>query len=139
MLALVFTTSKRSVVPASLLQSCSNVRRVIERNEIYTFVCNARFSPANLLEPLYAIVGAVTQLFLRKVLPANHQKDRRSDSGSIHTNNILAFPPFLPLGRSSLRNINRPEFPQSKLPPSLSITTIPPLFFLYLHCNVYEF
>jgi hypothetical protein len=25
-----------------------------------------------------------------------------------------------------LRNINRPEFPQSKLPPSLSITTIPP-------------
>jgi hypothetical protein len=26
-----------------------------------------------------------------------------------------------------------------KTHPSLSITTIPPLFFLYLHCNVYEF
>jgi hypothetical protein len=38
-----------------------------------------------------------------------------------------------------LRNINRLEFPQSKLPSSLFITTIPPLFFLYLHCNVYEF
>jgi hypothetical protein len=131
----------------SLLQSCSSVRRVVERNEIYTLVCGktlflaivCAFSPANLPEPLCAIVGAVTQLFLRKVLPANHQKDGRSDSGSIQANNILAFPPFLPLGRSSLRNINRLEFPQSKLPPSLFITTIPPLFFLYLHCNVYEF
>ena len=156
------------MVPASLLQSCSSVLRVVERNEIYTLVCGktffgcrARFSPANLPEPLHDVVGAdmssfrarggrprgivgtwkqaVTQLFLRKVLPANHQKDGRSDSGSIQTNSILAFPPFLPLGRSSLRNINRPEFPQSKLPPSLSIITIPPLFFLYLHCNAYEF
>jgi hypothetical protein len=82
---------------------------------------------------------AVTQLFLRKVLPANHQKDGQSDSRSIQTNNILAFPPFLQLGRSSLRNINRLEFPQSKLPPSLSITTIPPLFFIYSHCNAFEF
>jgi hypothetical protein len=69
-------------VSVSLLQSCSSVRRVVERNEIYTLVCGktffgyrVRFSPANLPEPLRAIVGAVTQLFLRKVLPANHQKD----------------------------------------------------------------
>jgi hypothetical protein len=38
-----------------------------------------------------------------------------------------------------LRNINRPEFPLSKLLPSLSITTIPPLFFFCLHYNTYEF
>jgi hypothetical protein len=102
------------------------------------FGYRARFSPTNLPELLCAIVGVVTQLFLKKVLPANYQKDRRSDSGSIQTNRILVFPSFLLLGRSSLRNINRPEFPQSTLPPSLSITTIPPLFFLYLHCNAYE-
>jgi hypothetical protein len=154
--------------PASLLQSHSSVRRVVERNEIYTLVCGKTFlwlshtlSPANLPELLHVVVGAdmssfqecggrpcgmvdtwkqaVTQLFLRKVLPANHQKNRPSDSGSIQINNILAFPPFLPLGRSSLQNINRPEFPQSWLPPSLSIITIPQLFSLYLHCNAYEF
>jgi hypothetical protein len=92
-------------VPASLLQSCSSVRRIVERNEIYTLVCGktfffgcrTRFSPTNLPEPLHAVVGAdmssfrardcrpcgtvstwkqaVTQLFLRNVLPANHQKD----------------------------------------------------------------
>jgi hypothetical protein len=123
MLALVFATRKRSVGPVSLLQSCSSVRRVVERNEIYTLVygktfsgCRSRFSPANLPKPLHAIVGAdmpsfqahggrprgivgtwkqaVTQLFLRKVLSANHQKDGPYGSGSIQTNNILAFPPF---------------------------------------------
>jgi hypothetical protein len=80
------------------------------------FGCRARFSPANLPEPLRAVVGTdipsfqerggrprgivgtwkqvVTQLFLRNVLLANHQKDGPSSSGSIQTNNILAFPPF---------------------------------------------
>jgi hypothetical protein len=146
MLALVFTTRKKTVVLESLLQSCSSVRRVVERNEIYTldcgktsFGCRARFFPTSLSEPLHAIVGVVTQLFLKQILPANHQKDGRSYSGSIQTNSILALPPLLPLGRSSLWNINRPEFPQSKLPTSLFITTIPTLFFLYLHCNAYEF
>jgi hypothetical protein len=123
MLALVFATRKRSVVPASLLQNCSSVRHVVERNEIYTLVsgktffgCRACFSLANLPEPLYAVVGAdmssfrahdgrpcaivgtwkqaVTHFFLRNVLPASHQNDRPSGSGSIQTNNILAFPPF---------------------------------------------
>jgi hypothetical protein len=119
-----FTIRKRSVVPVCLLQSCSSVRRVVERNEIYTLVCgktffgcHARFSPANLPEPRRAIVGVVAQLFLR-----------RSFLQTIQTNNILAFPPFLPLGRSSLRNINRPEFPQSKLP---LLYLLPP----YLHCS----
>jgi hypothetical protein len=107
----------------SLLQSCSSVRRIVETNDIYTLVngktffgYHARFYPANLPEPLYAIVGAdmssfrarggrprgivstwkqvVTQLFLRKVLPGNHQKDGPSGLGSIQTNNILAFPSF---------------------------------------------
>jgi hypothetical protein len=52
------------VVLASLLQSCSSVCRVVERNDIYTCLqeniflgCRTCFSPANLLEPLYAIVG----------------------------------------------------------------------------------
>jgi hypothetical protein len=133
------------MAPTNLLQSCSSVHRVFERNEIYTLVCSKTFfgcrvpfSPANLPEPLHAIVGAdmssfrarggwtrvivdtwkqvVTQMFLRKILHANHQKDRWSDSGSIQTNNILAFPPFLPLARSSVRNINMPEFPNQNLP-----------------------
>lgn len=30
-------------MPASLLQSCSSVRRVVERNEIYTLVCGKTF------------------------------------------------------------------------------------------------
>jgi hypothetical protein len=110
-------------VPTSLLQSCNSVRRVVERNEIYTLVCgknfvgcHARVSPANLPESLHAVVGAVmssfrarggrprgivstwkqavTQFFLREVLPANHQRNRSSGSGSIQTNNILAFPLF---------------------------------------------
>jgi hypothetical protein len=42
-LALVFTIRKRNVVPASLLKSCSSVRRVVERNEIYTLVCGKTF------------------------------------------------------------------------------------------------
>jgi hypothetical protein len=80
------------------------------------FGCHARFSPSNILEPLRAVVGgdmfsfqmrgdiphgivdtskqAVTQLFLRKFLLANHQKNGSSGSGSIQTNNILAFPHF---------------------------------------------
>jgi hypothetical protein len=111
------------MVLANLLQSCGSVRHVIETIEIYTLVCGktffgyrARFSPVNLLEPLCVVVGdnmssfrerssrprgivgtwkqAVTQLFLRKFFPANHQKDRLSGSGSFQTNNILAFPPF---------------------------------------------
>jgi hypothetical protein len=84
--------------------------------ENFFFGCRTRFSPTNLPEPLHAVVGAdmssfrardcrpcgtvstwkqaVTQLFLRNVLPANHQKDGPSGWGSIQTNNILAFPPF---------------------------------------------
>jgi hypothetical protein len=65
MLALVFATRKRSVVLLSLLQSCTSVCRVIERNEIYTIArgktflgCRARFCTANLPELLCAVVGA---------------------------------------------------------------------------------
>jgi hypothetical protein len=123
MLALVFAIRKTSVVVVSLLQSCSSVCCIIERNKIYTlvckksfFCCRVRFSPANLPKPLCVVVGAdmssfrvrggrpcgivgtwkqaVTQLFLRNVLHANHQKDGPSGSGSIQTNNILALPPF---------------------------------------------
>jgi hypothetical protein len=59
-------------VPASLLQSCSSVRCVVERNEIYTLVCGktffggrTRFSPSSLPEPLCAVVGADVSSFGR--------------------------------------------------------------------------
>jgi hypothetical protein len=116
------------------LQSCSSVHHTVERIKIYTFLyenffyCRVRFSLANLPKPHRAIVGEVTQLFLRKVLPANHQKDRRSNLGSIQTNNILAFPPFLPLERSSLQNIDRRSFLNQTFP---CIYLLPP----YLHCS----
>jgi hypothetical protein len=99
------------------------------RNEIYTLVCGETFFWLSHVlfccqhtEPLYAIVGAdvssyracdgrprgigdtwkeaVTQLLVRKVLPAKHQKIGPSDSRSIQINIILAFPPYLSLGRS---------------------------------------
>ena len=67
-LALVFATTNRSVVLASLLQEL----RCVERNEIYTpclglrLACGPHFS-------VVVLIKEVTSCYIRKVLFAKHQ------------------------------------------------------------------
>jgi hypothetical protein len=154
-------------MPASLLQSCSSVRCVVERNEIYTLVYGKTFfwlSRALFFRQLTRT--ALCYCWGRHVSFPGARRPDTWNSRHMETSSytivsqegpsckpskgwIIRFwvnPNKQHLSFSSLsttRKVLRAKHQQirdsAKFPPSLSIITIPPLFFLYLHCNVYEF
>jgi hypothetical protein len=130
------------MVSVSLLQSCSSVRRVVERNEIYTLVCGEIFLGSRVCFPTRQLTRtALCYCWGRHVQFPGMQRPATWNSWHLETRSYTiisqecpsyksskgrtirfrinpnkhhhSFSSFLLLGRSSLRNINRLEFPQS--------------------------
>jgi hypothetical protein len=127
------------------LQSCSSVHHTVERIKIYTF----------LYENFFLLSRALFSRQLTKTAPCycwgsysivsqegpscKPSKGQTIQSWINPNKQHLSFSSLFTTRKVLLAKHRQAEFPQSNLPLYLSITTIPPLFFLYLHYNAYEF